>query len=353
MTGLQKLILVALAILVISECGVAGWLARSYLVPDEGVMMARPLEAQAKALPTPTATLTPIPTSTPTRPPTASPLPSTTPTRVVIHMPTTDTPTPTNTLVLSPTPTGTVRSAAKSGTKKAGATPTPSYPFKAVASQVYDTTNHFFVMYAQITSNNTLLAGYRIVGTHVPSKRYFESQPSCPDLCKASGPKAVDSNVQEGNVAFEADMYDTGAYFLVVQDPQGQQVSDVIQVPVDADHRQWFFYHFDPYGAPGSGAPAAPPAPVATSAPTATPTKDAACENSEDDYHDYVRTQIDNKYQPTLDLYNSYLQQAIASNNAGDVQHWQQEIADVQAQMQDEIDTENARHNKAVDNCGG
>jgi len=137
-------------------------------------------------------------------------------------------------------------------------TPVPSYPFKVVESQLYDTENSFFVLFAQIKSGGVLVAGHRIVGTHSPSGQYFESAPSCHDLCKASGPKASATlccneyctpeagtqlpAVQEGNVVFEAPVYETGVYSLVVTDPQGQQVSNVIEIPIDYENRKWFYY---------------------------------------------------------------------------------------------------------------
>ena len=122
------------------------------------------------------------------------------------------------------------------------------------------TSNWFFVLYAQIKTGGALLAGYRIVGTHIPSGSTFESAPSCSDLCKASGPRvsttpccnesctpeaaSLPANVQEGNVALEAPIYDTGTYYIRVLDPQGQQVSDTIEIPIDITDRKWFFYVF-------------------------------------------------------------------------------------------------------------
>ena len=122
------------------------------------------------------------------------------------------------------------------------------------------TSNWFFVLYAQIKTGGALLAGYRVVGTHIPSGSTFESAPSCSDLCKASGPRvsttpccnesctpeaaSLPANVQEGNVALEAPIYDTGTYYIRVLDPQGQQVSDTIEIPIDINDRKWFFYVF-------------------------------------------------------------------------------------------------------------
>lgn len=250
MTVLQKLILIALGTLVASEIGVAALLAVPVLRQSGSRVAANPgTPTEVVFTPTQTATPTPIPTSTPTAPPTMTPPPTATATRVVVP---TDTPTPgplpidtpgvniSEEEVGVPTPTSVV--VAK---PRKRATPTPAFPFKVIESQAYDTENHFFVLYARITSGNALLAGYRIVGTHSPSGQYFESQPSCDTLCKASGPKLKDLLVQEGNVAFEAGVYETGAYHLVLQDPQGQQVSDVIEIPIDASHRQWFYYHFN------------------------------------------------------------------------------------------------------------
>jgi hypothetical protein len=45
-------------------------------------------------------------------------------------------------------------------------------------------------------------------------------------------------------VAFEAPIYETGAYYLKILDPQGQQVSDIYVVPIDAQSKQWFYFVF-------------------------------------------------------------------------------------------------------------
>jgi hypothetical protein len=133
---------------------------------------------------------------------------------------------------------------------------------KIIESQAHDTENTFFVVFAQITGNNVLLPGYRIVGTHSPSGLAVESEPSCVDLCKASGPKIVsepvcDSRctpvgttstgypVQEGNVVFEVYAYENGVWSLVVADPEGNQISDVFQIEINYEQRQWFYYRFD------------------------------------------------------------------------------------------------------------
>lgn len=250
MTGLQKLILIALGTLVASEIGVAVLLAVPVLRQSGSRVAANPvIPTEVVFTPTQTSTPTPIPTTTPTAPPTMTSPPTATATRVVVptHTPT-PSPPPADTPAVGiaadeaglPTPTSVAAPRARTR-----ATPTPAFPFKVVESQAYETENHFFVLYARITSGNALLAGYRIVGTHSPSGQYFESEPSCDTLCKASGPKLKDLLVQEGNVAFEAGVYETGAYHLVVKDPEGQQVSDVVEIPIDASHRQWFYYHFN------------------------------------------------------------------------------------------------------------
>jgi len=130
---------------------------------------------------------------------------------------------------------------------------------KIIESQAQETENTFFVIFAEITGNNVLLPGYRIVGTHSPSGLAVESGPSCDHLCKASGPKVMDepvcgtpvactvtgSPVQEGNVVFEAFAYEAGVWSLVVADPEGNQVSDVFQIEINYERRQWFYYRFD------------------------------------------------------------------------------------------------------------
>jgi hypothetical protein len=132
---------------------------------------------------------------------------------------------------------------------------------KIVESMPHDTENTFFVVYARIMIGDTLVPGYRIVGKNEPSGLYFESAPSCSDLCKASGPyieyeeccneqctpiasPAPNFDVEEGNVAFEAPVYENGIYYLMVVDPEWQQVSETFEIPIDFEDRKWFYYVF-------------------------------------------------------------------------------------------------------------
>jgi hypothetical protein len=267
MTGRQILILAMLATFVVAQFCVAVFLVRPLLPVLSGSLVGR------SSSPTPTATRmatltptwTPIPTSTSTLLPSETRPPTATATRVV-HDTATPTPIPLYAEAVgaaaadaapataTPTATRVVRNRAPA------ATPAPSYPIKIVASQVYTTSNHFFMMYAQIKIDGMLVAGYRIVGTHYPSGITFESPPSCDFLCKASGatisvtpccnqlctPEAsgLPPDVQSGNVVFEAPIYETGTYALRVVNPQGQQISDVFQIPIDINDRKWFFYVF-------------------------------------------------------------------------------------------------------------
>jgi len=265
MTSRQKLVLVMLALLVLGELCVAGFLARSYLIASPGsqIAQATPIEVLPPA-PTPTWTMpptwTPIPLPQETKPPTP------TATRVVKDTPT-PTITPTYTRVLLTTPDESQIFPNASPTRRVvrrrapTATPAPSYPFKLVATQEYTTTNSFFVIYAQIKIGDSLVGGYRIVGTHQPSGLTFESPPSCWDLCKASGPRisttpccnefctpipsSLPPEIQEGNVAFEAPIYETGSYQIRLLDSQGQPVSNLIEIPIDANDKKWFFFVFN------------------------------------------------------------------------------------------------------------
>jgi hypothetical protein len=97
----------------------------------------------------------------------------------------------------------------------------------------------------RITSGNTLLPGYRMVGTHNPTGAHVESPPSCGKLCKGSGPKRENWLIQESNLAFEAFFYDTGTWSLVLLDPQGQQASEVLEIKIDIKDRKWYYYHFN------------------------------------------------------------------------------------------------------------
>ncbi|MGQ9501417.1 MAG: hypothetical protein ACUVSJ_00120 [Anaerolineae bacterium] len=265
MTGRQKLVLAMLSLLVVGELCVVALLAWSYLViPQRGIIaQVTPTEVPPSA-PTPTWTMpptwTPIPLPQETKPPTP------TATRVVKDTPT-PTITPTYTRVVPTTPDISQLIPNASPTRQVirrrvpTTTPTPSYPFKLVATQEYTTTNSFFVIYAQIKSGDSLVGGYRIVGIHQPSGLTFESPPSCWDLCKASGPRisttpccnefctpipsSLPPDVQEGNVAFEAPIYETGSYQIRLLDPQGQPVSETIEIPIDANNKKWFFFVFN------------------------------------------------------------------------------------------------------------
>lgn len=214
--------------------------------------------APETATPTVVETFTPAPaptvtlTATPVLPPTAT----NTATRVVLG---TSTPTVTGTPTETGTPTIT-----PTYTRVIGAVPTSASParFQVSASVSYTTTNHFFVMYAQIMEGGSLAAGYRLHATHHPSGLVYVSEPSCPDLCKGSGPDVVYEQccnylctpesgewispplIQRGNVALEAAIYETGSYSIVVVDDTGDTVSDVTVVPVDYNDRRWFFYVF-------------------------------------------------------------------------------------------------------------
>ena len=266
MTSRQKLVLAMLALLVIGELCVVALLVRPYLTTFQGqtIAQATPIETPT---PAPTPTWTMPPTWTPAPLPQETKAPTPTATRVVKDTPT-PTITPTYTRVVLTTPDTTSQavpnaSPTRRTTKRRtpAATPTPSYPFKLVATQEYTTTNSFFVIYAQIKIGDSLVGGYRIVGTHQPSGLTFESPPSRWDLCKASGPRisttpccnefctpipsSLPPDVQEGNVAFEAPIYETGSYQIRLLDPQGQPVSDLIEIPIDANDKKWFFFVFN------------------------------------------------------------------------------------------------------------
>jgi hypothetical protein len=109
----------------------------------------------------------------------------------------------------------------------------------------YETDNYMFVVLARVTNGGVLLPGYRLVGTHTPTGVNHQGQPSCNQLCKASGPKEEGALVQEGNLVFEVYFYDTGAWSLTLLDPQGRQASETIQVEIDREERRWFYYHFN------------------------------------------------------------------------------------------------------------
>lgn len=212
--------------------------------------------------PTPTATATPTPTSTLTPTSTNTPAPTLTPTRVVNDTVTptaSKTPTPTKTPEFTSTPVPSSSGASPSGgiRRPTGptATPTSMYPFKMVQGPiVFTTTNHFLMVLVSVTQGNAPAPGYKLVGTHSPTGMQWESPPACPDLCKASGPEAIYDedgkkvktfSVQKGNLAFEAPVYETGTWSLMLVDSRGQQMSAVFQITLDSQKKQWFFYQFN------------------------------------------------------------------------------------------------------------
>jgi hypothetical protein len=253
MTRRQTLTLASLAMMVCVVFSILAITIRSNLT--NSVASANP-EPATSAVP-PSLTFTPglaiMPTSTFTPPPAETSTPTPTYTRVVID---TATPTPSQTPLPTSPPTSTsiptATPARGSGGGRSGgttrATPTPAsrYPFRIVEEpQVYTTTNHIFVVLARVTSGGSVLVpGYRMVGTHSPTGAGHQSEPSCDHLCKASGPKG-EFLIQEGNLVFEAPFYDTGTWSLMLVDPQGRQVSDVLKIDIDSKHKKWFFYHFN------------------------------------------------------------------------------------------------------------
>ncbi len=253
----QILMLIAMAMLAaILFCGVAIFSRSLFTSPPAEIIAARAetgTQMDAAATHRANATHTPTPTRTPTATATDTPIPTPTNTRVVHD---TATPTPSRTPTPMPTPTNTlvVRSGGGGGARSyATPTPTCKQPFCVAAEPIeYDTNNFFFVILAQITDNGILQPGYKLVGTHSPTGAHWESPPSCPDLCKASGVEAItDSNgnvvrfeVQKGNVAFEAPTYDTGTWSVWLIDPNGQQVSETINIQIDHENRKWYYYQF-------------------------------------------------------------------------------------------------------------
>jgi len=275
----QAIALILMAVLAISLfCGVAVLSQALFQRPDPATIITQlednadssaaiedksPASDDATATFTPRATATPtaLPTATNTPVPTATPLPlpTATPTRVVV-----DTPTPLPTFTPLPTkiPTATntpvVRNNGGGGAVSNPSAPAPApasqYPFKIVAGPLsYKTTNHIFVILAKVVAGNVPQPGYQLVGTHSPTGFQWESPLSCPDLCKASGPEAIydkDGNlvkkwaVQKGNLFFESPNYDTGVWSLMLVDAHGQQASDVFQIGLDSEDKQWFYYEF-------------------------------------------------------------------------------------------------------------
>lgn len=250
MTRVQILVLAVLSVFVcIVFAGVALVVRNQLLSPDTTTIAEQP-DTGDSATPVPTATWTLVPTGTHTPIPSDTPLPTPTYTRVVLDTPT---PTPTSTPTITPIPTTTPTPTRRSGGSGSGGSrapvptplPTSRYPLRIVEAPLeYKTKNFIFVVYARITSGNVLLPGYRMIGTHYPTGATVHSEPSCPYLCKASGPNIEDYLIQEGNLAFEAFFYDTGTWSLVIVDPQGQQASEVFQIDIDIKKRMWFYYHF-------------------------------------------------------------------------------------------------------------
>jgi len=199
------------------------------------------------------ATHTPTPTRTPTATATDTPVPTATNTRVVLD---TATPTPSRTPTPGPTATNTLvvpSSGYSSGGNHPAPTATSRYPYRITKGPVaYSTTNYFFVILAQVISGGVPQPGYKLKGTFSPSGFNFESPPSCPDLCKASGVEAItDDNgnvtyfgVQKGNLVFEAPIYETGTWSVMLVDPNGQQASEILTIETNIDDRQWFYYEF-------------------------------------------------------------------------------------------------------------
>jgi hypothetical protein len=251
MTRVQILILAILAITVCLVFGIAAIAVQTQLIPSLTPAVAQLPETEVPSVSEATPTWTLVPTWTPASTPTPAetPIPTPTNTRVVNDTPTptqTHTPAPTSTGTVSPTPTRSRGGGSSPAAPRPTPRPTSRYPLSVVEGPlVYTTTNYIFVVYARITSGNLLLPGYRLDGTHYPTGVHIRSAPSCPYLCKASGPALEDALIQEGNVAFEAFFYDTGTWNMMVVDPYGNQVSEVFYVNIDINNRRWFYYHFN------------------------------------------------------------------------------------------------------------
>ena len=251
MTRAQILLLSVLSVMVCIVFAIAAVVIRAQLASFSEPAIAAQPSPGPNSTPGPTATQTIVPTNTFTPTPVETLTPTPTATRVVLDTPTrtpsatrapTPIPSPTNTLVVS----GGSTSRRSSGAPRPTPAPTSRYPLKLVDGPVaYETKNYLFVVYARITSGGTLLPGYRMVGTHTPSGVHLESAPSCNYLCKASGPKEEDTLIQEANLAFEAYFYDTGTWSMMIVDPQGQQASEVFDIKIDINDREWFYYHFN------------------------------------------------------------------------------------------------------------
>jgi hypothetical protein len=251
MTRAQFLVLAVLAIMVCIVFGAAVVVVRAQLASISGTpVVGRPPPDVPGTL-GPTATWTIIPTNTFSPTPVESLTPTPTNTRVVLDTPT-YTPTSTPTITPTPTQTGTPTPARgrPGGGSPGGPRPAPTatsrYPLIVAQEPLsYTTKNYIFVVLAKVTSGNTLLPGYRMVGVHRPSGAEIKSPPSCAKVCKGSGPDKDLWPIQEGNLAFEAFFYDTGTWSLWLVDAQGNQASEVIQIPIDIKKRLWYYYQFN------------------------------------------------------------------------------------------------------------
>ena len=248
MTRVQILVLAILSITVCIVFGIAVVAVRAQLTPPLTPVVAKQSETQVPPTPAATGTWTIVPTNTRTPTPAQTHTPTATNTRVVL-----DTATPTWTLTPAPTPTGTITptpTRGAGGGYYGGPSPTPAptsrYPFSIVEAPLeYTTKNFIFVVYARVASGDVLLPGYRLVGVHSPTGANVKSEPSCPHLCRGSGPRRKDWLIQEGNLVFEAFFYDTGSWSLMLLDPQGNQASELFHVTIDIEDRKWFYFHFN------------------------------------------------------------------------------------------------------------
>lgn len=271
----QRIILILMGMLAaVLFCAVV-FLSRSLFLPSNPEALAQQAAQTATSratvftLPTAVPTFTPTPSPAPTHTPTETPVPTATATRVVKD---TATPTPSNTPTSTATPTVTptntrvvpVTTGGGGGGGGTGggapaptATPASLYPFLMTSGPLsYETSNHIFVILAQVKVGSQPLEGYKLVGTHSPTGFQWESVVSCPDLCKASGPEAIYDEdgelvekfqIQKGNLVWESPAYDTGVWSLMLVDSMGRQVSDVFQLALDSSDKYWFYYEFSRY----------------------------------------------------------------------------------------------------------
>jgi len=268
----QIFILIIMAILSVVLFGTLAFMGMSLATSGE-LELGLDSESEIANAPTPTATQTatptPIPTNTTSPTPTDTSAPTPTATLVVDSTATktptktprpTRTPTPTDTPVAPIGGSGSSSSAGSSGGASFSPAPTPlptsRYPLRIVEGPIaYETDNHFLVVLGKVTRGYGFLAGYRLVGFHSPTGVNWESVPSCGHLCKASGPAGVYNNdgelierfqIQEGNLVLEFPQYEDGVFILHLVDPQGNQASEVFELPLDSrdDERRWFYIHF-------------------------------------------------------------------------------------------------------------